>query len=214
MVESIRQSAEEDDETFLLRAERVMEMEEAQIRECARGLLAAAVRTFDKPDAVASGQDGLRQMLSGPSPYISRRACLLARAMCREMQAASTGPDPVAESVYQALSPTLNRGAESRGPTELLMCRTRTGRRGSGRLAKEQRLRNEQYVLVDRVSLRAALDREGIAPSSYSLGGDDPEDRYVLAIRPGGWAFSSASVDGRSTEPSSRRRTRRVAISC
>ena len=40
---------------------------------------------------------------------------------------------------------------------------------------------------VDRVSLREALDREGIAPSSYSLDGDDPDNRYVLAVRPGAW---------------------------
>jgi hypothetical protein len=43
-------------------------------------------------------------------------------------------------------------------------------------------------VVVDRFSLRAALDREGIAPSSYSLDRDDLENRYVLAIRPGGCA--------------------------
>jgi hypothetical protein len=66
-------------------------------------------------------------------------------------------------------------------------CRTRTVREPPA-LRNEQRLRSEQYVVVDRVSLRAALDREGIAPSSYSLDGDDLENRYVLAIRPGGWA--------------------------
>ncbi len=104
MVEGIRQSADEDDEAFLLRAERVMEMEQGQIRERARALLAAAVRTFDKPDTVAGGEERLREMLNGSSQYISRRACLLARAMCREMQATSTGRDPVADSVYEALS--------------------------------------------------------------------------------------------------------------
>lgn len=43
-------------------------------------------------------------------------------------------------------------------------------------------------MLVDRGPLREALDREGIAPSSYSLDGEDPENRYVLAVRPGAWA--------------------------
>jgi hypothetical protein len=66
-------------------------------------------------------------------------------------------------------------------------CRTRTVREPPA-LCNEQRLRSEQYVVVDRGSVRAALDREGIAPSSYSLDGDDLENGYVLAIRRGGWA--------------------------
>ena len=100
MLEGIRQSDEEDNETFLLRAERVVEMEQTEIRERARAILAAAVRTFDKPEAVPGGHEALGKMLNGSSPYIDRRACLLARSMCREMEAASTGSDPVAESVY------------------------------------------------------------------------------------------------------------------
>lgn len=65
-------------------------------------------------------------------------------------------------------------------------CRTRTVRDEAA--SCKESLRSEQYVLVDRVSLREALNREGIAPSSYSLDGDDPENRDVLAIRPGAWA--------------------------
>jgi hypothetical protein len=44
MVEGIRQGSDEDDEAFLSRAERVMEMEETEIREQARALLACAFR--------------------------------------------------------------------------------------------------------------------------------------------------------------------------
>lgn len=102
MVEGIRQSTDEDDEAFLLRAERVMEMEKDQVREWARALLAAAIRTSDKPEAM-SGPDILRGMLNDPS-YTSRRACLLARSLCRETQSASTGSDPVAQSAYRLLS--------------------------------------------------------------------------------------------------------------
>lgn len=41
---------------------------------------------------------------------------------------------------------------------------------------------------MNRDELRAALDREGVRPSAYSLDGREPENRYVLAIRDGGWA--------------------------
>jgi hypothetical protein len=43
-------------------------------------------------------------------------------------------------------------------------------------------------VVVDRASLRAALDRERVSPDHYSLEGGHPFERYVLAIREGGWA--------------------------
>jgi hypothetical protein len=103
MIEGLRQGPDEDDEAFLSRAERVMQMEETQIREGARALLAAAVRTYDKPETVAAGPDSIRGMLNGPS-YTTRRACLLARSLCREMQDASTGSEPVALSAYQLLT--------------------------------------------------------------------------------------------------------------
>ena len=104
MVEGIRQSGDEDDEAFLLRAERVMEMEERQIVERARHLLAAAVRTFDKPDTVPGGHDQLRQMLDGGPDFVTRRACLVARRLCREIQDAATGSDRVAEDAYRLLT--------------------------------------------------------------------------------------------------------------
>ncbi|MGH9008398.1 MAG: hypothetical protein ACRDYF_00960 [Acidimicrobiia bacterium] len=103
MIEGIRQGPDEDDESFLNRAERVMKMEENQIRETARALLAAAVRTCDKPETVSAGPDTLRRMLHGPS-YTTRRACLLARSLCREMEGAATGSDPVAQSAYRLLT--------------------------------------------------------------------------------------------------------------
>jgi hypothetical protein len=105
VLEGIRQSEGEDDEAFLLRAERVTEMENDQIRERARLLLAAAVNRFDKADAAPGAHDKLDQMMKGASStYVAVRACLLARSLCREMQATSTGPDPVAENAYQLLS--------------------------------------------------------------------------------------------------------------
>lgn len=41
---------------------------------------------------------------------------------------------------------------------------------------------------LNRDQLRDALDWEGIRPSAYSLDGTEPENRYVLTIRPGGWS--------------------------
>jgi hypothetical protein len=53
-----------------------------------------------------------------------------------------------------------------------------------------------QYALVNRGALLAALERERVNPSAYALAGaaldelpsSDLEGRYVLAVRPGGWA--------------------------
>ena len=104
MLEGIRQQPGEDDEAFLMRAERVTDMEEKAIRERARHLVALAVRVSDKPETVVGGQDTLRKMLNHPRPYITRRALLLARSLCREMQDASTGSDPVAQEAYWLLS--------------------------------------------------------------------------------------------------------------
>jgi hypothetical protein len=80
-----------------------MEMEEKAIRERARQLVALAVRACDKPDSLPQREQTLRRMVAGPS-YVSVRALLLARCMCRELQSASTGPDPVAQEAYQMLS--------------------------------------------------------------------------------------------------------------
>ena len=103
MIERLRQGPAEDDEAFLSRAERVMRMEENQIREMARALLAAAVKTYDKPEALSAGPDHLRRMLNGPA-YTTPRACLLARSLCREMQNAATGTDLVAQGAYGLLT--------------------------------------------------------------------------------------------------------------
>jgi len=103
MLEGLRQGPDEDDEAFLSRAERVMQMEENQIREKARALLAAAVKAYDKPETLSAGPDHLRRILNGPA-YTTRRACLLARSLCREMRDAATGTDPVAQSAYGLLT--------------------------------------------------------------------------------------------------------------
>lgn len=105
MVEGIRQQPHEDNEAFLMRAERVMLTEQDAIRERARMMVAAAVRAFDKPDSLAAGQDTLTKMVKAPLPcYITRRSLLLARSLCREQQGSSTGSDPVAQEAYQLLS--------------------------------------------------------------------------------------------------------------
>jgi hypothetical protein len=41
---------------------------------------------------------------------------------------------------------------------------------------------------VNRAELQAAFVREGVRPTAYSLDGSEPERRYVLALRHGGWA--------------------------
>jgi hypothetical protein len=73
MIEGLRQRPDEDDEAFLSRAERVFKMEQNQIREQARALLAAAVKTYDKPETLSAGPDHLRRILNGPA-YTTRRA--------------------------------------------------------------------------------------------------------------------------------------------
>jgi hypothetical protein len=104
MVEGIRQRDGEDDEAFLLRAESVMEMEEKAIRDRARHLVAMSVRACDKPESLPEQEQTVRRMASGPSFFISVRALLLARSMCRELQSAATGPDPTAQQAYELLS--------------------------------------------------------------------------------------------------------------
>jgi hypothetical protein len=54
---------------------------------------------------------------------------------------------------------------------------------------------NRHYRMVDLAALLAALDREKVNPSTYAVAGaglddlpkSDLEERYVLAIAPGGW---------------------------
>jgi hypothetical protein len=105
MVEGIRQQPNENDEAFLMRAERVMLMEQDAIRERARMMVAAAIRAFDKPETLPAGQDTLTKMVNASLPcYITRRSLLLARSLCREQLDASTGSDPVAQEAYQLLS--------------------------------------------------------------------------------------------------------------
>lgn len=105
MVEGIRQQPHEDDEAFLMRAERVMLTEQDAIRERARMMVAAAIRAFDKPDSLSAGQDTLTKMVKASLPcYITRRSLLLARSLCREQQGSSTGSDPVGQEAYQLLS--------------------------------------------------------------------------------------------------------------
>ena len=105
MVEGIRQQPDEDDEAFLLRAERLMLAEQDAIRDRARMMVAAAVRAFDKPDSLPAGQETLTKMVEASAPcYITRRSLLLARSLCREQQVSSTGADSVADQAYQLLS--------------------------------------------------------------------------------------------------------------
>ena len=42
--------------------------------------------------------------------------------------------------------------------------------------------------LTNRQQLGDILHREGINPNTYALDGGHPSERYVLDIRPGGWA--------------------------
>jgi hypothetical protein len=42
--------------------------------------------------------------------------------------------------------------------------------------------------LTNRQELGDILHREGINPNTYALDGGHPSERYVLDIRPGGWA--------------------------
>ncbi len=81
-----------------------MEMEEKAIRERARQLVVMAVRAFDEPDSLPQREQTTRRMVTTPPSYISVRALLLARAMCRELQSVVTGPDPVAQQAYELLS--------------------------------------------------------------------------------------------------------------
>lgn len=105
MVEGLGRLADEDDEAFLMRAERAMLWEQETIRAKARNLVSTAVRAVDKPESVpGGGAVVLRRMLRGPSTYVERRAALLARSLCREMQGFSTGSDPVAQEAYRLLT--------------------------------------------------------------------------------------------------------------
>jgi hypothetical protein len=105
VLDRIRQRQDEDDEAFLMRAERVVEMEEKALRNRARHLVAVAVRASDKPGSLPQGEESVRRIATGSVPsYVSARALLLARSMCRELQSASTGPDPIAQDAYQMLS--------------------------------------------------------------------------------------------------------------
>lgn len=96
MVEGIRRWDGEDDEAFLLRAESVMAMEQKTIRERARHLVALSVRACDKPESLPEQEQTVRRTASSAPSFISVRALLLARSMCRELQSAATGPDPTA----------------------------------------------------------------------------------------------------------------------
>ena len=41
---------------------------------------------------------------------------------------------------------------------------------------------------MNREELRAAVHREGIEPSAYSLDGGAPSETYVLSLENGGWS--------------------------
>ena len=130
MVAQIDRSPDEDDETFLTRAEKVMQlpagnecpagadlyaaMNERLVWDQARALAAAAIRAFDKPDPGRPGIEVLRPIVlavsDGSEPPIeefvdiNRRSVLLARSLLREQQQAATGPDPIGEAAYRLLS--------------------------------------------------------------------------------------------------------------
>ncbi len=88
-----------------MRAERVLLMEQEQIRERARMMVAAAISASDKPESLPAGQETLTKMVNASLPcYITRRSLLLARSLCREQQGSSTGSDPVAQEAYQLLN--------------------------------------------------------------------------------------------------------------
>jgi hypothetical protein len=129
MVERIDKLPDEDDETFLMRAEAAMHllsqkessanvdiytaMDEQLVRDQARALAAAATRAFDKPGA-ARPIETLRRMVvpvsDGIAPPvdelvdINKRSVLLARSLVRDQQRPATGPDPVGEAAYALLS--------------------------------------------------------------------------------------------------------------
>ena len=129
MVERIDKLPDEDDETFLMRAEAAMHllsqkessanvdiytaMDEQLVRDQARALAAAATRAFDKPGA-ARPIETLRRMVvpvsDGIAPPvdelvdINKRSVLLARSLLRDQQRPATGPDPVGEAAYALLS--------------------------------------------------------------------------------------------------------------
>lgn len=49
-------------------------------------------------------------------------------------------------------------------------------------------MRFEPSRPLDRDSLVAALEQEGVSPDSYNLVGARANEAYVLAARPGAWA--------------------------
>lgn len=53
---------------------------------------------------------------------------------------------------------------------------------------------------MNRADLRAAAEREGVLPSSYSLEGGVPDDTYVLSIEEGGWSVYFAERGRRIDE--------------
>jgi hypothetical protein len=119
MVERLRQQPHEDDEAFLLRAERAMASEQETIRTLAQTLVAAAVRTVDKPESLRHREVtvNVADILRNAPRYIELRALLLARSQCRELQEMATGADSVAAEAYKALS-KLALAATSRRFTE------------------------------------------------------------------------------------------------
>lgn len=59
----------------------------------------------------------------------------------------------------------------------------------------------EQYAPVNRDELRIALEREGVQPTAYDLEpGRLSEERYCLAIVPGGWSVWFAERGRRNNE--------------
>lgn len=108
MVEGMARLADEDDETFLLRAEGAIAWEQEFIRSHASSLVARAVSAVDKPETLRRGEetghlvDKLRS--TGLPQYVEVRAALLARSKCRQMLALATGTDPVAQEAYRLLS--------------------------------------------------------------------------------------------------------------
>ena len=129
MINRMPQLPDEDDEAFLMRAERVMRLEEplvqdharslvmfdeSFVQDQARSLVAAALDLFDKAEGPAGGIETLRSLLvvfaEEPGDEFkdvveeldaaNRRSLLTARAMLRTQQGMATGADPIAGSAY------------------------------------------------------------------------------------------------------------------
>jgi hypothetical protein len=126
------QSPGEEDEAFLLRAERAMQLEgplvldpglpalaqykEAFVQDQARGLVGAALDAFDKPEGIRRPGETLRSLLvedleeeldvadRQELDVANRRSLLVARAMLRARQDLANGSDTIAQRAYELVS--------------------------------------------------------------------------------------------------------------